>query len=1088
MKKINRKNVLKILIIIFIVSLVVIAIKQLVPWSKAEQKIQQIEVTYKPGNGQGNEITTTQQIYAEQTQGTNDYVNNKIILYQNGTTTSDDQELNFDGGTTEYEGKRYEEVLTGWKLTSVTQNGTVITENVKPSNLDYANSTDVAKDIKSVYAQNGFYIVPEGVTSIEVTAVYSRAIYIDTSITETTEERFGTSQEDAVTTLKRAYELIPESTTLTMYDTVFILCGDIEVTDYNSINSSQYKPVTITSLSGEKNSLSFSSTEDFVNTSSIRLDNIILNNTPNLSFSNRTIFEVTENTEQTAENTKILFSNLSECKINGGRWTIAHATETTTTSLTKGNLIEIGGLAQIDEIVLNGLTNTNATENYITNVPTLVITGGNIESVRGTSNVSGGNAKGNINIFVEDGKISNIYGTSLGNIQESETESGDINITIHGGEIGTVLGAENLKNVSGEVKINFQNFKLNSEDAKYKKIGNIKNAETLNFENSYVIIEETEETNLSGIVNINLPTGTGLKISTLASISGNFYGGGELYLESGNSLDISGNMTGTTILIINPKQTDKGYTIQGGKENPYIKARKVDKSLTEVNSGNAKYQITSESLEDGSINYYVSKDVEITDSVKIGVSSIQDKFYTEKIENTETVHILNNASFSSKVKLDYELFATEESKYTNLTRDIVLKKDKNTTINIPEGTEIIMVKDNIYYTYIAEQDIEKIPLNNFKRIDNNETFKEVNNIRTAEGVQKEINETNDTVTYNYSEEYRIVINFSNVKTPIENGTYYLMINVNDNSNWINQEQIETFNTVQIHNRLVTSNINSDKEKYEPNEIINLVGTIQIGAVSKDNTDTSGSSVQEQLDKSVYARIKLEKVDNTTGTTTAVAISDGTAITLNGQTTNEIISGIAEIKLLDSLPNSEIVEDIDLSLDMQKVLKQNQLNTGTYNIVLELVPAIDTILESKILGIVKTTTNIIDYENNYGISVNLVEVENLATDKLQIIKQGEATERTMNLQYSGLLEEPIVKLTVLEKTGEFQYVETSDCSEIILTINDNETKEITGLQSTQNIKVHFNENLKEGTYRILFELFDKYGNKKSENLINFIVKK
>ena len=44
------------------------------------------------------------------------------------------------------------------------------------------------------------------------------------------------------------------------------------------------------------------------------------------------------------------------------------------------------------------------------------------------------------------------------------------------------------------------------------------------------------------------------------------------------------------------------------------------------------------------------------------------------------------------------------------------------------------------------------------------------------------------------------------------------------------------------------------------------------------------------------------------------------------------------------------------------------------------------------------------------------------------------------------------------------------------------------EQSQTITVSFGSNVPKGTYRILFELYDGYGNKKTESFVNFIVLK
>ena len=207
------------------------------PESKAEEKnTKTIQVTYKAGIGTGEDVTVNQEVCDSQTQGENDYTDGKIVLYRNG-----ENGLNFMAEQIKYEANNvmYDRILTGWKLTSVMKNGIEITNYLEPENQNYADKTNANKDIGTVYAQEGWYIVPDGVTAITVEAVYARAIYVrspfdkmyydevhcfyygensdgtttldGTAVAKSSDDNDGSTVEKAVSTLRRAYELMSEN-------------------------------------------------------------------------------------------------------------------------------------------------------------------------------------------------------------------------------------------------------------------------------------------------------------------------------------------------------------------------------------------------------------------------------------------------------------------------------------------------------------------------------------------------------------------------------------------------------------------------------------------------------------------------------------------------------------------------------------------------------------------------------------------------------------------------------------------------------------------------------------------------------------
>ena len=91
-----------------------------------------------------------------------------------------------------------------------------------------------------------------------------------------------------------------------------------------------------------------------------------------------------------------------------------------------------------------------------------------------------------------------------------------------------------------------------------------------------------------------------------------------------------------------------------------------------------------------------------------------------------------------------------------------------------------------------------------------------------------------------------------------------------------------------------------------------------------------------------------------------------------------------------------------------------------------------------------------------------------------------------MQYIGELEEPKVKITALEKTGEFTYEETENSKKIITKLESVSVEQITSLAESQEILIIFEDDIQIGTYRIKFELSDKYNENKQECIINFIV--
>ena len=232
-------------------------------------------------------------------------------------------------------------------------------------------------------------------------------------------------------------------------------------------------------------------------------------------------------------------------------------------------------------------------------------------------------------------------------------------------------------------------------------------------ENSYVIIDN----GLKDVENMSVPEESGLKLSNNEEITGNFNGGGELYLDSNICFTIGGDITGTTKLILTPSIVNGKNVIVGGINHPYIKvkgastARAQSQASDEIISGESKYTILSQKSDYS--YYYIEQDVEISNFVEIKSTNINDKIYTGSIgDNTgssaEDISILEIGSYTQDVELNYEFYknSTNPNKYANISRQFVLKTDKQTATTIPSGTEILMIYNGKNYNYVVNTDTD----------------------------------------------------------------------------------------------------------------------------------------------------------------------------------------------------------------------------------------------------------------------------------------------------------------------------------------------------------------------------------------------
>ena len=170
-------------------------------------------------------------------------------------------------------------VVTGWKITNVTTDGTISDYNSFEadweSGYNFADRHCTDKDLFDtsgrVFAQGGFYYVPEGVISIDIEAYWGKAVYLYNE--EGYLDRVGNASTSFVssgtlptdigngktikTTLSgavSALKTIQESTINTVYDQAIVLVGNYQNNSFHSnitVSGSDYdtkaKPFTIMS-------------------------------------------------------------------------------------------------------------------------------------------------------------------------------------------------------------------------------------------------------------------------------------------------------------------------------------------------------------------------------------------------------------------------------------------------------------------------------------------------------------------------------------------------------------------------------------------------------------------------------------------------------------------------------------------------------------------------------------------------------------------------------------------------------------------------------------------------------------------------
>lgn len=158
--------------------------------------------------------------------------------------------------------------------------------------------------------------------------------------------------------------------------------------------------------------------------------------------------------------------------------------------------------------------------------------------------------------------------------------------------------------------------------------------------------------------------------------------------------------------------------------------------------------------------------------------------------------------------------------------------------------------------------------------------------------------------------------------------------------------------------------------------------------------------------------------------------------------------------------------------MKDVPKDKKLSNGIYVLLMKGYLANGENIVSNVI----TTQNIvfeIEQKMNYGI-----KAENDSGKGKLIIEDPETSERIVNLSINkGNLEDAYI-VVKSQKKQEGKYIECDKTLSEETTIRtDSENK---------NIMVIFDNLLENGTYRLVFELYDKYGTKYAEETINYII--
>lgn len=450
----------------------------------------------------------------------NDYTNKKIVLPFNSKTA------NFKYAGT---GKKdnYTMTLSGWELTSVVQNGNRKTSKINGSEIDYnyvlrEGEKAAQKDLGTVYAEGGFYLVPDGVTEITLNArfaytIYAKDAYNDLVFNKTytngnssaygatgsSNSNDGLTENTAVSTLSAVYDRIGQinqSDRQTIYDVVVMLCGNFHYNPSTSVNAgstattsnwaynSNDRPFTIMSMDKdgdlEPDYSFYTRNVHDENIPSLRFNFVNVLGIPQVGTINAKLnaltilsggsFEVTETAK--TDRIDIRHFQASYLKLNGGYYDVYSVWVTEAKPLTK-QYIYFGGYAKA--IYFSAGNESRGVISSLQNdLPVFVVAGGRIETLASTYFSTVINASNDVRFYVDGGYINDFYTTYNASLMKSAkvyVNNSYINRYYAGGHTESAY-------VYGGVETNIKNSRIGQLYGG-PEYGTIKKGSTLNIDN-----------------------------------------------------------------------------------------------------------------------------------------------------------------------------------------------------------------------------------------------------------------------------------------------------------------------------------------------------------------------------------------------------------------------------------------------------------------------------------------------------------------------------------------------------------------------------------------------------------------------------
>ena len=408
----------------------------------------------------GSKVASPQLPITDMNEDSYDYTWGKVVLpFAN----------EFSGWT-----RDWKKVCTGWEITKV---GSNLSSSVTKYN--FADRDNPQKDIYDsnnpyIFAQGGNYIVPYGVTEIDITAHFANAFYLsDPSYEVGYNTSFGGTVYLGGNVPATYHGEIVYTDLATLVDNLvqtndphvqaIVLVGNFHymITGANQERLKTNKAVTIMSADEDNNQEPdygwyMGDTYGRLNLPPIRFDFVPIielgmssrvNNTttyPGLGiWHTRGWFEQTETCvsfKSQCEITSSQFNAVDDGKGNN-RWIVnsgyfIQIVRSKNAVCNRLSYIQIGGNAYVKELYPGNHTD-NSFEN--TAVP-IIVTGGQVDECYMTGYKTGGKLKGNIHFWCAGGKIKKFLGAYLDEPVSTETEPGNLTAHVDHALIGRFFG------------------------------------------------------------------------------------------------------------------------------------------------------------------------------------------------------------------------------------------------------------------------------------------------------------------------------------------------------------------------------------------------------------------------------------------------------------------------------------------------------------------------------------------------------------------------------------------------------------------------------------------------------------------------